>query len=160
MTEEFLKYKNRVNTGNDEYVLLSEWTSSSTLEFADGKNAEDKLGDINGITSDLSNTSDDIALSAAAGKEITNRMSEMDERIDDIHDICLTGDHTTVDIPQVNDDVISDVDTWSSEKINSHINVLEESLLSHGIFAEESEPCLIPVTDGNGSFSLKSITID
>lgn len=44
----FKKVKNYILTSSG-YQLLSRWTSSQTVEFNDGKTAQEKLGEINGI---------------------------------------------------------------------------------------------------------------
>lgn len=44
----FKKVKNYILTSSG-YQLLSRWTSSQTVEFDDGKTAQTKLGEINGI---------------------------------------------------------------------------------------------------------------
>ena len=44
----FKKVKNYILTSSG-YQLLSRWTSSQTVEFDDGKTAQAKLGEINGI---------------------------------------------------------------------------------------------------------------
>lgn len=44
----FKKVKNYILTSSG-YQLLSRWTSSQTVEFDDGKTAQSKLGEINGI---------------------------------------------------------------------------------------------------------------
>ena len=44
----FKKVKNYILTSSG-YQLLSRWTSSQTVEFDDGKTAQEKLGEINGI---------------------------------------------------------------------------------------------------------------
>lgn len=42
---------------------LSYWTKASDVEFNDGKTAEEKLGNINGISSDINDESDNLAAS-------------------------------------------------------------------------------------------------
>lgn len=45
-----------VDTVNNLFETISFWTSSKDVEFADGNNAETKLGAIKGITSDFNTT--------------------------------------------------------------------------------------------------------
>lgn len=54
----------------DGYKLLSQWTSSHSVEFDDGKTAQEKLGGIDGITDSLESDSSVTSLSAKAGKEL------------------------------------------------------------------------------------------
>ncbi len=49
---------------------ISYWTKASDVEFDDGKTAEEKVGDINGITSDFTVGQDDIAASSFITKKI------------------------------------------------------------------------------------------
>ena len=68
----FKKVKNYILTSNG-YKLLSRWTSSETVEFSDGKTAEEKLGAINGIVKTykevMTSANASIVPSAAAVKE-------------------------------------------------------------------------------------------
>ena len=63
------------------YQLCSQWTSSNTVHFDDGKTAQDKLGAINGITDSLTSGSSDFALSAKAGKSLQEQISELNTGI-------------------------------------------------------------------------------
>lgn len=49
---------------------ISYWTKASDVEFDDGKTAEEKVGDINGITSDFTVGQDDIAASSFITKKL------------------------------------------------------------------------------------------
>lgn len=53
---------------------ISFWTKASDVEFSDGNTAETKVGAITGITSSLNSTSDNMALSASAGKAINDSL--------------------------------------------------------------------------------------
>lgn len=64
----FFKTKKYRKIDDSVYKLQSEWTSSDTVEFEDGKTAQEKLGAINGITDSLTTNKSDIAASAAAVK--------------------------------------------------------------------------------------------
>ena len=68
----FKKVKNYILTSSG-YQLLSRWTSSQTVEFDDGKTAQTKLGEINGIAKtyvDMKKATDNsIAASAKAVME-------------------------------------------------------------------------------------------
>lgn len=54
------------------YKLQSEWTSSQTVQMDDGNTLEENLGAVKGITSSLSSTSSNYALSASAGKSLND----------------------------------------------------------------------------------------
>lgn len=54
---------------------ISFWTSSFDVEFNDGKNAETKLGAINGITDSLVSDSSNVAASAKAVSELNNNFN-------------------------------------------------------------------------------------
>lgn len=68
----FKKVKNYILTSSG-YQLLSRWTSSQTVEFDDGKTAQTKLGEINGIAKtyvDMKKATDNsMAVSAKAVME-------------------------------------------------------------------------------------------
>lgn len=67
----FLKTKKYRKTDSG-YKLQSEWTSSQTVQMNDGNTLEENLGAIKGITSSLSSTSSNYALSASAGKSLND----------------------------------------------------------------------------------------
>lgn len=60
----------------DGYRLCSQWTSSETVHFDDGGTAQEKLGEIDGITDSLTTADSRIALSAKAGSDLQNGLSE------------------------------------------------------------------------------------
>lgn len=76
----FKKVKNYILTSSG-YQLLSRWTSSQTVEFDDGKTAQTKLGDINGIAKtyiDMQKTTDSsVAASAKAVMEGLSNISDL-----------------------------------------------------------------------------------
>ncbi|MCM1234080.1 MAG: hypothetical protein NC489_28585 [Ruminococcus flavefaciens] len=55
---------------------LSYWTSASDVEFGDGKSAEQKVGNINGITSDYLINNEKIAASSALTYKSYNKFNE------------------------------------------------------------------------------------
>lgn len=85
------KYKRYLLT-DEGYKLCSQWTNSNTVEFEDGKTAQNKLGAIDGITDSLTATSPNVALSAAAGKNLQDQVTQLNTGM--IKDISLTGDVT------------------------------------------------------------------
>lgn len=68
------KYK-RYTLTDEGYKLCSQWTNSNTVEFDDGKTAQIKVGAIDGITDSLTATNSNIALSAAAGKNLQDQVT-------------------------------------------------------------------------------------
>lgn len=65
----------------DGYKLESYWTSSESVEFSDGKTAEEKLSGINGITDSLSDDSSDICLSSAAGNNLQKQVTAINSNL-------------------------------------------------------------------------------
>ncbi len=72
------KFRRLIDKDSKLWQLISWWTKARDVEFDDGKTAEQKLGNINGITSDLYNDRDDIASSISA---VHNVVEEMHRRI-------------------------------------------------------------------------------
>ena len=70
------KFRKLIDEANKIWQRISFWTKSSDVEFEDGKNAETKLGAINGITSDLSCEESTIAASAAALNQVNRSFSD------------------------------------------------------------------------------------
>lgn len=79
------------------YQLCSQWTSSNTVHFDDGKTAQDKLGAINGITDSLTSGSSDFALSAKAGKNLQEQISELNTGIVKRKIPCIAAYAATID---------------------------------------------------------------
>ena len=63
------KWRRLIDKDSKLWQLISWWTKASDVEFDDGKTAEQKLGNINGITSDFSVDDESIA----ASSNLTNR---------------------------------------------------------------------------------------
>ena len=59
----------------DGYRLTSRDTSSQTVYFSDGKTAQEKLGEINGISSNLNITDSDIAASIKSVNNLKNTLN-------------------------------------------------------------------------------------
>lgn len=68
------KYRQLVDKANRIWKRISFWTKSSDVEFNDGKTAETKVGAIDGITNSLASNSSRIALSAAGGYALNNKI--------------------------------------------------------------------------------------
>ena len=65
----YKKFKKYILTSSG-FQLVSHWTKANTLEFDDGKTAQDKLGAIDGISSSRESNSDKIAASTALVSEL------------------------------------------------------------------------------------------
>ena len=83
------KFKRYVLTSTG-YRLCSQWTSSNTVHFDDGKTAQTKLGAISGITDSLTATSSNVALSAKAGKSLQDQVTELNTGLANL--VCYTWD--------------------------------------------------------------------
>ena len=57
------KFRKLVDEANKIWQRISFWTKASDVEFDDGMTAEEKLGNFNGISSDINDDSDNIAAS-------------------------------------------------------------------------------------------------
>lgn len=77
----FTKVKDRILTTSG-FKLLSRWTSSQTVEFDDGKTAQDKLGSIDGITDSLTSDSASLALSAKSGKSLQDQITTLNSNLE------------------------------------------------------------------------------
>ena len=67
----YKKFKKYILTSSG-FQLVSHWTKANTLEFDDGKTAQDKLGAIDGISSSRESNSDKIAASTALVSELSS----------------------------------------------------------------------------------------
>lgn len=68
------KFRKCIDASSKAWQRISFWTKSSDVEFEDGKNAETKLGAIDGITDSLENTSSRMAASAKAVSTLNNNL--------------------------------------------------------------------------------------
>lgn len=68
------KFRQLMDEATKLWQKISFWTKSSDVEFNDGKNAETKVGAIDGITDSLVSTSSNIAASAKAVSTINNNL--------------------------------------------------------------------------------------
>ena len=70
----YKKFKKYILTSSG-FQLVSHWTKANTLEFDDGKTAQDKLGAIDGISSSRESNSDKIAASTALVSELNSDLN-------------------------------------------------------------------------------------
>lgn len=68
------KFRKCIDATSKAWQRISFWTKSSDVEFEDGKNAETKLGAIDGITDSLEDTSSRMAASAKAVSTLNNNL--------------------------------------------------------------------------------------
>lgn len=69
------KWRRLIDKATGLWQRISYWTHSSDVEFNDGKNAETKVGAIDGITDSLASTSSRVAASAKAVSTLNNNLS-------------------------------------------------------------------------------------
>lgn len=71
------KFRRLKNEETKLWERLSIWTKAVDVEFNDGKNAETKVGAINGITDSLTSTSSNIVASAKAVKTLNDKITAL-----------------------------------------------------------------------------------
>ena len=150
----FKKVKNYILTSSG-YQLLSRWTSSQTVEFDDGKTAQAKLGEINGIAKtyvDMKKATDNsMAASARAVMEglenssalISMTQAEYDalsdeERTDNNMRAILDANPDVVDAKNVNfdntDTNLTSTNTQSAiTELNGNLNGLKFASISTSV---------------------------
>lgn len=69
-------YRRLIDKSAKLWQRISFWTKSSDVEFNDGKTAEEKVGNINGITSDFAANDDSISASSVLTHKAYNRFDE------------------------------------------------------------------------------------
>lgn len=77
------KFRKLIDEVNKIWLRISFWTKASDVEFNDGKNAETKIGAINGVTDSLTSTASNIAASAAAIKALNDKVTELNGNLND-----------------------------------------------------------------------------
>ncbi len=68
------KWRRCIDVANKLWQRISYWTKASDVEFDDGQTAENKMGAISGITSDLNGESENIAASIKAVNQLNNNL--------------------------------------------------------------------------------------
>ena len=74
----YKKFKKYILTSSG-FQLVSHWTKANTLEFDDGKTAQDKSGAIDGISSSRESNSDKIAASTALVSELNSDLTALND---------------------------------------------------------------------------------
>lgn len=77
------KFRKCIDAATKAWQRISFWTKSSDVEFEDGKNAETKLGAIDGITDSLEDTSSRMAASAKAVSTLNNNLDQLKKSVSD-----------------------------------------------------------------------------
>ena len=75
------KFRKLIDEATKLWQRISFWTKACDVEFDDGMTAETKMGAMNGITSSLVAESNNIALSAAAGKILQDQITFLQQQI-------------------------------------------------------------------------------
>lgn len=95
------KFRKLVDEATKLWQRISFWTKASDVEFDDGKTAQEKLGAINGITDTLNSTNSNIALSAAAGNNLQNQLTQLTNSVNNLAPLAtmtLNGTTLTINI--------------------------------------------------------------
>ena len=71
------KFRRLKNEETKLWERLSIWKKAVDVEFNDGKNAETKVGAINGITDSLTSTSSNIVAAAKAVKTLNDKITAL-----------------------------------------------------------------------------------
>lgn len=71
------KYRILADAKNKIWHVISFFTKACDVEFNNGNNAQTTLGSITGITSSLTSTSSNVAASAAAVKELNDKITQL-----------------------------------------------------------------------------------
>mgnify|MGYP000284868524 CR=1 FL=1 len=97
----YKKFKKYILTSSG-FQLVSHWTKANTLEFDDGKTAQDKLGAIDGISSSRESNSDKIAASTALVSELNSDLGgiqfDVDEKGNALAQYTFDGNVKTVNL--------------------------------------------------------------
>ncbi len=93
------KFRYLLDEAGKLWQRISFWTKACDVEFDDGQTAEQKLGAINGITDSLASASSNTALSAAAGNNLQNQVTQITNTINNLGtQATMTLDGTTLTI--------------------------------------------------------------
>lgn len=146
----FKKVKNYILTSSG-YQLLSRWTSSQTVEFDDGKTAQTKLGEINGIAKtyvDMKKATDNsMAVSAKAVMEGLENSSALISMTQEEYDALSDEEKTDNNMRAILDANPDVVDAKNVNFDNTNTNLTATNTQS-------------AITELNGKLELKIIKID
>ncbi len=102
------KFRKCIDVANRVWLRISFWTKASDVEFDDGKTLQQKLGSFNGITDSLTANDAKAALSAAAGKELNDRLEELSKKV--TAHVAQTNDLSFVVVTQAQYDALPNKD--------------------------------------------------
>ena len=88
------KFRKLIDEATKQWQRISFWTKASDVEFNDGKTAEEKLGNFNGISSDIDDESDNLA---ASMKVVSMLRQSFQDGCDKIVGKLTTLDHEPTD---------------------------------------------------------------
>lgn len=75
-------YRRLIDKAAKLWLRISYWTHARDVEFDDGKTAQEKVGNINGITSDFNLVDEDIASSILPVHNVTVKTNKIKENLD------------------------------------------------------------------------------
>lgn len=77
----YTKYKRYMKQSDGTYKLQSLWTSANTVHFDDGSTVQTNLGNIKGITSDLTCKDHSMAASMYSVNQVNTKVINMDNNV-------------------------------------------------------------------------------
>lgn len=118
------KFRKCIDAATKAWQRISFWTKSSDVEFEDGKNAETKLGAIDGITDSLENTSSRMAASAKAVSTLNNNLTTLEANFQNGCDTIVQGCTTYGSSPASNNprDIVTAIKQIYSDRYNIGYN--------------------------------------
>ncbi|MBD5484506.1 MAG: hypothetical protein HDR18_03110 [Lachnospiraceae bacterium] len=117
------KWRRLIDKDSKLWQLISWWTKASDVEFDDGKTAEEKVGNINGITSDIEDDSEDIA---ASMKVISDLKQSFQDGVNSIYEL-LTKLGFTPDSKSL-DDILNSIKEMHKNRFEEGISKAEGTL--------------------------------
>lgn len=139
------------------WLRISRWTHASDVEFYDGKTAQDKVGAINGISSDFNVGKDDIAASSILTKNIKDDLNEgiINDHLQFVFDedgtLGYKKDGADTVIPFINEDRVGKI--IKPEEFDAELTPLNFS----GKWMYDANPFNIHVSYGAGGYGNHSI---
>lgn len=89
-------FRKLIDAASRQWQRFSFWTKASDVEFDDGKTAEFKLGEIDGITSNIDNKNERIAASINVVNHVNNKLGGVTQFIVDEESGKITGYKTDI----------------------------------------------------------------
>lgn len=105
----FKKFKDYILI-DGKYVLSSRWTKSDAVIMGDGTDdsntLEKNLGSVKGITDSLTATSSNVALSAAAGKNLQDQLTSVNSNLESLSSFYIDADSQLLTISGIDSGAI------------------------------------------------------